>query len=68
MMVLSGVALELSYASHLRMQATATLGQGAQALFLARAGVEKAIFDLLDKRDGPQSAADYRESESVPYQ
>ena len=67
MVVLGAVAMPLAYASHLRLQATATLGQGTQALYLARAGVEKAIADLVAKRDGSQAAADYRESESVPY-
>jgi len=67
MVVLGAVAMPLAYASHLRLQATATLGQGTQALYLARAGVEKAISDLVAKRDGSQAAADYRESDSVPY-
>ena len=67
MVVLGAVAMPLAYASHLRLQATATLGQGTQALYLARAGVEKAISNLVAKRDGSQAAADYRESESVPY-
>ena len=67
MVVLGAVAMPLAFASHLRLQATATLGQGTQALYLARAGVEKAISDLLTMRDGSQAAADYRESDSVPY-
>ncbi len=67
MVVLGAVAMPLAYASHLRLQATATLGQGTQALYLARAGVEKAICDLLSLRDSSQAAADYRESDTVPY-
>jgi len=67
MVVLSALAAQLSFSSHLRLQATATVGQGAQALYMARAGVEKAISDLVTKRDGAQPAANYLESESVPY-
>ena len=67
MVMLGAVAMPLAFASHLRLQATATLGQGSQALYLARAGVEKAISDLIEKRDGPQAAADYRETETAPY-
>ena len=63
MIILSGLALQLSFSSHLRTNATADLSQGTRALFLARAGVERAIADLLSSRDEVQSMFDLRDGE-----
>lgn len=67
MVILGALAMQLKFSTHLRLQATATLGQGMQALFLARAAVEKAVYDVATKRDGYQSPSDYLESETMAY-
>jgi len=67
MVVLCAVALGLSFSSRLRLQVTASLGAGTKALYLARAGVERAIAELVDRRDSVQSLTDLRESEFSDY-
>ena len=67
MVVLSAVALQLSYSSHLRLQVTASIGQSTAALYLARAGVERAVADLVENRNSVQALADLRESDTVEY-
>jgi competence ComEA-like helix-hairpin-helix protein len=67
MVVLCAVALKLAFSSHLRLQVTATLGAATKALYLARAGVERAIAELVDGRDSLQTLADLRESELSDY-
>jgi len=51
MTVLSAVALGASLLSQLRLKATRNSGDAVRALFLARAGVERAIADLKKGRD-----------------
>jgi len=67
MVVLSAVALQLSFSSHLRLQTTAGIGQGTKALYLARAGVERTIADLASERYKAQTLPDLRESETTTY-
>ena len=67
MVVLCAVALQLSFSSHLRLQVTASLGAGTKALYLARAGVERAIAELVEGKDNIQTLADLRESEMSDY-
>lgn len=57
-MVLTAVAFELRYASHLRMQVSANIGTQKKALFCARSGIEQVVADLIEERDRPE-----RESE-----
>ena len=68
MTILCAVALELGFSSHLRLQVTASTGGAAKAFFLARAGVEKAVADLVESRDRVQSQADLREDDTRTYQ
>jgi DNA uptake protein ComE-like DNA-binding protein len=63
MAILSALALQLSFSSHLRVQVAADLSRGTRAFFLARAGVERAIADLIHSRDETQSLLDLRESD-----
>lgn len=65
MAVLCAVALKLSFSSHLRLQVTASVGEGAQAVYLARAGVERTVAELVQGRDSVQTLDDLRESEST---
>ena len=67
MVVLCAVALQVSFSSHLRLQVTASLGAGTKALCLARAGVERAIAELVEGRNSIQTLADLRESETSVY-
>lgn len=53
-MVLTAVAFELRYASHLRMQVSANIGTQKKALFCARSGIEQVVADLIDERDRPE--------------
>lgn len=46
MTILCAVALEVSFLSRLRLQATRNSGDGLRALFIAKAGVEHAIAEL----------------------
>lgn len=68
MTILCAVALELGFSSHLRLQVTASTGGASKTFFLARAGVEKAVADLVESRDRVQSQADLREDDTRPYQ
>jgi DNA uptake protein ComE-like DNA-binding protein len=68
MVVLCAVALDMRFSSHLRLQVTANLGNGARAAFLARAGVERARAELAESRDTVQAFADLRESSERDYQ
>jgi DNA uptake protein ComE-like DNA-binding protein len=68
MAILCAVALELKFSSHLRMQVTASTSGAARALFLARAGVERTIAELVEGRNKVQSQADLRESRTRVYQ
>lgn len=49
MVLLSGIALEMAFRGHLRVQETAATAQTTKAFFLARAGVEKSIADLANE-------------------
>ena len=49
MVLLSGIALEMAFRGHLRVQETAATAQTTKAFFLARAGVEKCIADLANE-------------------
>ena len=62
MTVLCAVALEVSLFSRLRLQATRNSGDAVRALFLARAGIERAIAELKEDRDGVESLDDLREN------
>ena len=66
--VLSTVALEVSLFSHLRLQATRNVGDAARSLFLAAAGVERAIAELKEGRDSSQTLEDLREGPDRFYQ
>lgn len=68
MAILCAVALELKFSSHLRMQVTASTSGAAKALFLARAGVERTIAELVEGRNKVQAQADLRESQTRVYQ
>jgi len=68
MTILCAVALELGFSSHLRLQVTASTGGAAKTFFLARAGVEQAVADLIESRDRVQSQADLREDDTRTYQ
>ncbi len=46
--LLSAVALSVKFSTHLRSQIAATSGRTTKAFFLARAGVERAIADLVE--------------------
>ena len=67
MAILSAVALQLSFSSHLRLKTVAAIGQGTQALFLARAGIERAVADLKEGRNAIQGLHDLRETPTNPY-
>ncbi|MBN2309842.1 MAG: helix-hairpin-helix domain-containing protein [Candidatus Hydrogenedentes bacterium] len=67
LMILSAVALELKFSTHLRMRVTANAGDTTKAFFLARAGVEHAVADLTAGRDRVQALADLREDDERPY-
>ncbi|GEM_PF-2561280 len=67
MTILSALALRLSFSSHLQVQVAADLSGGTKALFLARAGVNQAIADLLQSRDEIQSLLDLRDGELHAY-
>jgi len=66
MVVLSAVALPLAFSSRLRLQVTASVGHGTQALYLAKAGVERVLADLGEGRESIQMLDDLRESELNP--
>jgi len=68
MAILCAVALEVRFSSHLRMQVTASTSGATRAFFLSRAGVERAVADLVEGRDKVQSEADLRESQTRVYQ
>ncbi len=51
MTIVCAIALEVSFVSHLRFQATHNSGDGVRALFYARAGVEEAIAELKAGRE-----------------
>ena len=67
MVVLSTVALHLSFSSHLRARVTATVGEGTKALFLARGGVERAIADLVKSKNSAQGLSDLRDNGDDSY-
>jgi len=67
MVILSAVALEMRFSSHLRIQVTANMGASTKALYLARAGVERAVADVDEGRDAVQALADLREGDSRTY-
>lgn len=56
--ILSVVAFEMRYASHLRMQVTANIGIETKAYYCARAGVERTIADLLVEKDDQEAGLD----------
>jgi DNA uptake protein ComE-like DNA-binding protein len=51
MTILCAVAIQMRFSSHLRMQATAYTGMSAKARYLSRAGIEKAMADLISEDD-----------------
>jgi competence ComEA-like helix-hairpin-helix protein len=68
MAILCAVALEVRFSSHLRMQVTASTSGSTKAFFLARAGVERAVAELVEGRDRVQSQADLLEGQTRVYQ
>jgi len=67
MTILCALALQISFLCRLRLQATRNSADAVRALFLARAGVERAMADLQGTRDAPETAEDLRESTERPY-
>jgi len=68
MTILCVVAVEMRYASHLHMQVTANLGEETKALFYARAGVERAIADLVFEKNATAPPLELRDAdEEVDY-
>ncbi|MCP4644730.1 MAG: hypothetical protein GY851_30090 [bacterium] len=67
MMVLCTVALQMHFAAHLRLNVTAGTGDAAKALYLARAGVELAVSDLMDVEKGVVSLQDLSDSVDHTY-
>ena len=67
MVLLCAVALDVKFSTHLRLQVTASTGGATKAHFLARAGVERAVADLVAGRDRVQAAADLREGDGRAY-
>ncbi len=59
--ILSAVALQLKFATHLRMKVTANATDSAKAFYLAKAGVERTIAEVLESQYEVQSQADLRE-------
>ncbi len=68
MTILCAVALEMSFSSHLRAQVTANISTATKTHFLARAGVERAIAELVATRDEVQSLADLYGSDTETYE
>ncbi|MFO8008150.1 MAG: helix-hairpin-helix domain-containing protein [Candidatus Brocadiia bacterium] len=67
MTIICAVALEVSLATRLRLQATRNGGESLRAFYLARAGVERVLSELAAVRDEPLSLADLRQSEGRQY-
>ncbi len=67
MTIVCAIALEVSFVSHLRFQATQNSGDGVRALFYARAGVEEAIAELKARRDEIVTVDSLREDDEHPY-
>ncbi len=66
--VLCAVALEVSLFSRLRLQATRNSGDAVRALFLARAGVERAVADLDELQGSIETTGDLTEGVERIYQ
>ncbi len=66
--VLSAVGLELSLFTRLRTRVTRNVADNVRTLFLARAGVERAMADLKRARNEIQALDDLREGEERLYQ
>jgi len=65
--ILCTLALEVAFSSRLRLNVTAAVSRGTQALFLARAGVERAVYDLTRDQDKVLTMNDLRENETRTY-
>ncbi|MBI5093045.1 MAG: helix-hairpin-helix domain-containing protein [Candidatus Hydrogenedentes bacterium] len=67
MTILCVVAMEMKFASHLHMQVTAALGQETKTLFYARAGVERAIADMVLEKNAITMPLEQREIDEADY-
>ncbi len=68
MVLLSAVALEMTFRGHLRVQVTTATGDTAKTYFLARSGVEHAMADLAANADAVEEQYYLREDAEDAYQ